>query len=61
MPFSRSLWKLSVNHEKAVGFQLLNHAGTFGNCNMKVFESAEKREKVKEEIFQRLGGEVAVY
>lgn len=43
-----------------MGFQLLNHAGIFGNYNRKVFESTEMRGKVKEEIFQRLDEEVGV-
>lgn len=41
-------------------FQLLNHAGTSGRYNTKVFESTEMRGKLKEEIFQRLDEEVGV-
>lgn len=52
--FSQSLWKPTVNYENAMGFQLLNHAGTFGNYNTKVFESTEMREKLKEEIFSKV-------
>lgn len=60
MPFSQSLWEPTVNHENAMGFWLLNHAGTFGNYNMKVFESTEMRGRLKEEVFQRLDGEIGV-
>lgn len=62
MPFSQSLWKTAVNYENALGFQLLNHAGTFGNCNTKVFESREMRGKASAgDFFQRLDREVSVY
>ena len=51
--FSRSLWKPTVNYENAMGFQLLNHAGTFGNSNTEAFESTEMREKLREKVFSK--------
>lgn len=47
----QSPWKPPVNYENAMGFQLLNHAGTSGNYNTKVFESMEMREKLQEMVF----------
>jgi len=53
--FRQSLCKPTVNYENAVGFQLLNHAGTLGNYNTRVFQSTEMKEKLMGEIFfQRL-------
>lgn len=34
-----------------MGFRLLNHAGTSGNYNTKLFESTEMMEKPQENIF----------